>query len=84
MKKCLVIFGFGDIAQLAHYYFSTDSEYDVVAFTVDAVYITEPTFCDLPVIAFEKIIQHYPPEKYELFIFTQLPFPLSVYVFPQR
>lgn len=34
MKKPLVIFGSGDIAQLAHYYFSTDSNYEVVAFTV--------------------------------------------------
>ncbi len=40
MKKPLVIFGAGDIAQLAHYYFSTDSDYDVVAFTVDAAYLT--------------------------------------------
>ena len=34
MKKRLVIFGAGDIAQLAHFYFSTDSDYEVVAFTV--------------------------------------------------
>jgi hypothetical protein len=39
MKKNLVIFGFGDIAQLAYYYFRTDSDYNVVAFTVDSVYI---------------------------------------------
>ena len=36
MKKPLVIFGGGEIAQLAYFYFSTDSEYEVVAFTVDA------------------------------------------------
>ena len=35
MKKRLVIFGAGDIAQLAHFYFSSDSDYEVVAFTVD-------------------------------------------------
>lgn len=38
-KQSLVIFGSGDIAQLAHYYFSRDSDYEVVAFTVDAAYV---------------------------------------------
>ncbi|MBF0460469.1 MAG: acetyltransferase [Magnetococcales bacterium] len=68
MKKHLVIFGVGDIAQLAHYYFNTDSEYEVVAFTVDIAYRTEASFCDLPVVAFEEIVSRYPPEKYELFV----------------
>lgn len=68
MKKSLVIFGSGDIAQLAHFYFSTDSEYKVVAFTVDAAYLTETTFCGLPVIPFEEIAKQYAPERYELFV----------------
>jgi sugar O-acyltransferase (sialic acid O-acetyltransferase NeuD family) len=68
MKKPLVIFGLGDIAQLAYFYFSTDSIYDVVAFTVDAEYLTDKTFCGLPVAAFEDISTHYPPGQYELFI----------------
>lgn len=68
MKTPLVIFGLGDIAQLAHFYFSTDSEYEVVAFTVDAAYLKEETFCELPVIAFEKITTHFSPNQYELFV----------------
>lgn len=68
MKKPLVIFGTGDIAQLAHLYFSTDSEYGVVAFTVDAAYLTETTFCSLPVIAFEEISRQYPRDSHDLFI----------------
>ena len=66
--KRLVIFGSGDIAQLAHYYFSTDSDYDVVAFTVDQNYIEEPVFCGLPIVAFEDVKKEYPPESYDLFI----------------
>ena len=31
----LVIFGAGDIARLAHYYFTHDSEHEIAAFTVD-------------------------------------------------
>lgn len=68
MKKPLVIFGSGDIAELAHYYFSTDSDYEVVAFTVDASYIKEPSFRDLPVVAFEDVTQHYPPESHNFFV----------------
>lgn len=68
MKKPLVIFGSGDIAELAHYYFSTDSDYEVVAFTVDASYIKEVTFCGLPVVAFEEVAQHYPPENSSFFV----------------
>ena len=68
MKKPLVIFGSGDIAELAHYYFSTDSDYEVVAFTVDASYIKEPRFRDLPVVAFEDVTNYYPPESHNLFV----------------
>lgn len=68
MKNALVIFGYGDTAQLAHFYFSTDSKYEVVAFTVDSAYLTAPTFCGLPVIAFEELSTHYAPDQHELFI----------------
>ena len=68
MKKRLVIFGIGEAAQLAHYYFTTDSQYKVVAFTVDAVYLEQTTFCDLPVIAFEEILKQYGPEEHDLFV----------------
>lgn len=68
MKKPLVIFGSGDIAQLAHYYFSTDSNYEVVAFTVDENYIQESEFCGLPVVAFEGVAKNYPPDSYDFFV----------------
>jgi sugar O-acyltransferase (sialic acid O-acetyltransferase NeuD family) len=68
MRKPLVIFGIGDIAQLANFYFSTDSQYEVVAFTVDSAYLTDTNFCGLPVIAFEDISIHYAPEEFEIFI----------------
>lgn len=68
MKKPLVIFGTSDIAQLAHYYFTSDSDYEVVAFSVDAAYLTEHVFCGLPVCAFEELRAHYAPEKIELFV----------------
>ena len=66
--KPLVIFGTGDIAQLAHYYFSTDSDYQVVAFTVDAAFATEGRLLGLPVVPFEQVTDHYPSQAYELFV----------------
>jgi sugar O-acyltransferase (sialic acid O-acetyltransferase NeuD family) len=68
MRKPLIIFGSGDIAQLAHYYFSTDSNYEVIAFTVDANYIKESDFCGLPVVAFEDVAKNYPPDSYDFFV----------------
>jgi sugar O-acyltransferase (sialic acid O-acetyltransferase NeuD family) len=68
MKKPIVIFGYGDIAQLAHYYFSTASNYDVVAFTLDGSYIKQSEFCGLPVVDFEDVVRKYPPDLYDLFV----------------
>lgn len=68
MKKPLIIFGAGDIAQLAHYYFSTDSAYEVVAFTVDAAYVAANEFCGLPVVPFEEVTNRYLPEKHDFFV----------------
>jgi sugar O-acyltransferase (sialic acid O-acetyltransferase NeuD family) len=68
VKKSLVIFGSGDIAQLACVYFNSDSEYEVVAFTVDDAYLTETKFCGLPVVAFEEVTKHYAPEQCEIYV----------------
>ena len=68
MSKPLVIFGSGDIAELAQLYFSADSDYEVVAFTVDSAYLTDTTFCQLPVVSFEEVAVDYPPKQHELFI----------------
>ena len=64
----IVIFGTGDIAQIAAYYFRIDSSHDVVAFTVNNEYLKQDTFEDLPVAAFEEIEYKYPPSEYQMFI----------------
>lgn len=68
MKKPLVIFGIGEIAHLAHYYFTNDSQYEVVAFTVDAEFIQENTFCGLPVVDFAHIVNAYPADRCDFFV----------------
>jgi sugar O-acyltransferase (sialic acid O-acetyltransferase NeuD family) len=64
----LVIFGAGDIARLAHYYFTRDSSHTVAAFTVDSAYRSAETFLDLPLVDFETVTESYPPSAYNMFI----------------
>lgn len=64
----IVVFGLGDIARLAHHYFSTDSPHRVVAFTVDAEYKAADTFLDLPVVAFQEVAGAYPSAAYGMFV----------------
>ena len=67
-NKKLIIFGTGDIAQIASYYFEIDSEYTVVAFTVDEEYCTSDSYESKPLVPFNQIIELYPPREYEMFI----------------
>lgn len=67
MKK-IVIFGSGDIAELAYFYFKNDSEYSVVAFTLDDSYIESDKLFGLPMIPFSMVQENYPPKEHEMFI----------------
>jgi sugar O-acyltransferase (sialic acid O-acetyltransferase NeuD family) len=58
----------GEFAEVAHFYFSHDSDYTPVAFTVDRSFAREETFCHLPVIAFDELPTRYPPGSVELFV----------------
>ncbi|MEX0811982.1 MAG: acetyltransferase [Chitinophagales bacterium] len=64
----IIIFGTGDIAQIANYYFSIDSEHEVMAFTVDGKYKKNESFEDKPVIPFEELELKFPPSEYKMFI----------------
>ena len=64
----VVIFGAGDIARLAHFYFRTDSPHQVAAFVVDAAFKNEDTFDGLPLVSFEEALDRYPPSHHEAFV----------------
>jgi sugar O-acyltransferase (sialic acid O-acetyltransferase NeuD family) len=66
--KGIVIFGTGPFADLAHYYFTTDSPHEVVGFTVDAAYLHEPRFKGLPVVAWEEVEREFPPPEHGMFV----------------
>jgi sugar O-acyltransferase (sialic acid O-acetyltransferase NeuD family) len=67
-KQQLVIFGTGEFAEVAHYYFKKDTNYEISAFVVDQEYIQTNRFCDRPVVAFEALRSTYPPDSYYIFI----------------
>ncbi len=68
VPKKIVLFGSGQIGELAAFYFSHDSPYEVSAFTVDSVFIKEDQFLGLPVVPFEEITNAFPPQQYGVFI----------------
>ena len=64
----LVIFGAGDIARLAHVYFTRDSEHDVVAFAVDRGFRQGDVFQGLPLVDAETVAERYPPAGHAMFV----------------
>lgn len=64
----LIIFGAGDIARLANYYFTRDSDHTVAAFTVDPQYKSQDEFEGLPLVGFDEVTNAYPPDRYAMFI----------------
>src|SRR6186713_316892 len=64
----LVIFGTGDIARLANFYFTRDSPHEVVAFTVDAEYRRGDSFEGLPLVDSSEVVSRFPPGEHEMFV----------------
>ena len=71
----LVVFGVGEFAEVAEYYFSNHDDYEVVAFTVDKNYVADTSFLMRPVVPFEEINSVWPADEADMFIavgYTQL------------
>jgi sugar O-acyltransferase (sialic acid O-acetyltransferase NeuD family) len=64
----LVVFGTGELGELAEFYFTHDSDHDVVGFTVDGAYLREDRFLAKPVVPFESVATAFPPDKFLLFV----------------
>lgn len=68
LKKEIILFGNGQMAETAHVYIEHDSAFTVVAFCVDKERISSDTYRGLPLVAFEDVSHSYPPERYDMFI----------------
>jgi sugar O-acyltransferase (sialic acid O-acetyltransferase NeuD family) len=64
----VIIFGVSQWAELAQFFLRHDSPHRVVAFTVDRAYLKNNEYKGLPVVPFEEVEDHYPPNHYKLFI----------------
>ena len=67
-NKKLIIFGDSAFAQIAYEYFTHDSLYEVVAFTVSGEYLKINSLFGLPIIPFENIEEFYNPKEFEMHI----------------
>ena len=64
----MIIFGTKDLAEMSKFYFETAGVPETVdAFIQDGEYIKEDTFCKLPVIPFEEVEEHFPPDETSFF-----------------
>ena len=68
MARPLVLVGAGEFAQIACEYFEHDSDYDVVAFSVEREHLVQPTLADRPVVAYETLEALYPPTEVDVFV----------------
>ncbi|WP_085909924.1 acetyltransferase [Kiloniella majae] len=68
MARPLVIFGNAEIASLAKFYFTHDSDYEVVAFAVDDDYVEESSFEGLPVVPFSELTAKYSLDTHDLHV----------------
>jgi sugar O-acyltransferase (sialic acid O-acetyltransferase NeuD family) len=64
----LVIFGAGDIARLAHHYFTHDSAHEVLAFAVDREFRQIDTLSGLPVLDLDVACERFRPDAVQMFV----------------
>jgi len=71
----LVIIGDSAFAEIAYEYFTHDSEYEVVAFSVEREFLRRTELFGLPVVEFETLEDRYAPDSHHFFaanVYTQL------------
>lgn len=64
----VLIFGAGQVAEVIWHYLEHESEHRPVGFTVDGEYLTTDVSCGLPVVAFERASEAFPPESCAIFV----------------
>lgn len=67
-EKKLVIVGDSAFAEIAYEYFTHDSDYTVVAFSVEKEYLKKDSLLGLPIVPFETVEQSHSPSDHEVFV----------------
>ena len=68
MSNKLILFGDSAFAEIAYEYFTYDSSYEVVAFTVDEAYLRKDSLFGLPIVPFEKVEELFSPKTHHMHI----------------
>jgi sugar O-acyltransferase (sialic acid O-acetyltransferase NeuD family) len=74
-KHKLVIVGDSAFAEVAYEYFTYDSEYEIVAFSVEKEFIKKDNLFGLPIVPFDSLEKVYQPSEHNIFVavvYTQL------------
>lgn len=74
-NKKLVLIGDSAFAEIAYEYFSKDSDYEVVGFTVEGNYLKKERLFGLPVVPFERVESYFSPNEHDVFaalVYTNL------------
>ena len=64
----VVIFGSGPIAEVIWSYLRSESDHEVVGFSVDAAYLKTTSLFGLPVVPFEELERTFPPEDHGVYV----------------
>ncbi len=64
----LIIVGDSAFAEVAFEYFTHDSPYEVVAFSVEAAYLKRDKLFNLPIVAFESLEQRFSPQDCHVYV----------------
>jgi sugar O-acyltransferase (sialic acid O-acetyltransferase NeuD family) len=71
----LILVGDSAFAEVAYEYFTHDSPYEVVAFSVEQAFLQRERLFGLPVVPFEKVQELYAPAEHHFYaalVYTQL------------
>jgi sugar O-acyltransferase (sialic acid O-acetyltransferase NeuD family) len=68
MKKPLIMFGTGKIAEASSYYFDRDSEYQIAAYVCDDAFVSSASFLGRPVVGLSRVLELYPPSAFAVFV----------------
>jgi sugar O-acyltransferase (sialic acid O-acetyltransferase NeuD family) len=64
----LILYGNGSVAEVLHYHFTTETNYQIVAFTVDRHLIHENTFHGVPLVPWDEVQVRFPPADHRMMI----------------
>lgn len=64
----VVIFGCGQLAEVASFYLTSDTDSSIEAFVVDAEYMNASEFCARPLVSLEYFYANFSPSEYKLFM----------------